>query len=96
MHKESVRVTQTMLHIGKFIKEELERQHKSPTWLAHEINCERPNIYNIFGRCSMDSELIARLSIALKVNIFELLAKEVQKEQIQQEEVQKEEIQQEP
>lgn len=71
---ESERSKKKMFHIGNFIKEELHRQQKSPGWLADAINCERPNIYNIFNRQSMDSELIARISIALNINIFAILA----------------------
>ena len=69
-----------MFHVGNFIKEELARQHKSPSWLAEVINCERPNIYNIFNRQSMDSDLIARISIALNINIFEILARSITNE----------------
>ena len=39
-----------MIHIGQLIKQELEHQERTPSWLARKINCERPNVYNIFER----------------------------------------------
>ena len=33
-----------MIHIGQLIRQELDRQERTPTWLARKINCERPNV----------------------------------------------------
>lgn len=59
-----------MIHIGQLIKMELEAQERTPTWLAKKINCDRTNIYRIFARESIDTALLARISMALNRNFF--------------------------
>ena len=66
-----------MVHIGKLIKQELEAQERTPSWLARKISCERPNIYNIFARESIDTSLLTRISKALNRNFFEILTEEL-------------------
>ena len=63
-----------MIHIGQLIKTELERQERTPTWLARKINCDRTNIYRIFERESIDTALLSRISTALNRNFFEELS----------------------
>lgn len=64
-----------MLHIGKHIKQRLEELERSPGWLAKKINCDRTNIYKIFNRSSIDTELLARISKALEYDFFIDLSK---------------------
>ena len=59
-----------MVHIGKVIKAELERQECSVTWFAKKLYCERTNVYSIFKRESIDTELLLRISIVLHRNFF--------------------------
>lgn len=59
-----------MVHIGKLIQEELNRQERTPTWLARKINCERTNIYYIFKQSSINTDLLERISTALGVDFF--------------------------
>ena len=59
-----------MVHIGKAIKAELERQERSVTWFAKKLYCERTNVYSIFKRESIDTELLLRISIVLHRNFF--------------------------
>ena len=51
-----------MVHIDKLIKQELEAQERTPSWLARKISCERPNVYNIFERKSLDTDLLFQIS----------------------------------
>ncbi|MBE6319275.1 MAG: XRE family transcriptional regulator [Bacteroidales bacterium] len=60
-----------MVHIGQLIKQELERQERSPLWLAKKINCTRPNIYHIFNSPSINTLILLRISIVLNYNFFE-------------------------
>ncbi len=69
-----------MIHIGQIIQKELERQERTPTWLAKKIHCQRPNIYYIFQQASINTELLLRISQALKFNFFELYSKEIGQE----------------
>ena len=63
--------------IGILIKNELERQERSVSWLARKINCHRVNIYDIFLRQDIDVELLLRISVALKCNFFEYYSNKV-------------------
>ena len=63
-----------MKHIGKLIREELERQDRTPTWLARKIACDRTNVYYIFKQESLHTDMIERLSVALNHNFFQDLA----------------------
>ena len=65
-----------MVNIGVIIEEELRRQERSVAWLARKLCCERPNVYDIFKRESIDTELLMRISLALKRNFFEAYMQE--------------------
>ncbi len=65
-----------MPHIGKLIKEELERQERTPTWLARKINCERPNVYYIFRQQSINTDLLMQISRALNFDFFSMFSEE--------------------
>ena len=58
------------IHIGKIIKEELRRQERTVAWLSRKIHCDRRNIYDIFSRTSIDTDLLYRLSLALHKDFF--------------------------
>lgn len=59
-----------MIHIGKLIEEELHRQERSPSWFAKKLYCDRTNVYSIFKRASIDTELLLRISIILNHDFF--------------------------
>ena len=59
-----------MVHIGHLIREELIRQERTPAWLARKICCERTNIYDIFERTSINTELLIRISAVLNRDFF--------------------------
>lgn len=65
----------TDFHLGKLIREELERQKRSVKWLAESINCDRSNCYHIFERKYIDIDLLERISKALSHNFFDELSK---------------------
>ncbi len=58
------------IHIGKLIEDELRRQERIVTWLSRKIHCDRRNIYDIFSRTCIDTDLLLRLSIALNTDFF--------------------------
>lgn len=60
----------TYIHIGKEIHEELLRQGRSVLWLSQQLECNRTNIYNIFVRESISTELLVKISIALRKDFF--------------------------
>lgn len=65
-----------MVHIGKLIKNELQRQGRSVSWFAEQLYCDRTNVYDIFKRQSIDTELLVRISLILKYNFFHFYFKD--------------------
>lgn len=60
-----------MVHIGKLIKEQLDKKKMSVSQFAQKINTNRNNIYNIFTRQSIDTQLLFTISIVLEHNFFQ-------------------------
>lgn len=58
------------IFIGKIIEEELRRQERSVTWLSRKIHCDRRNIYDIFTRSCIDTDLLYRISTTLHTDFF--------------------------
>lgn len=46
-------------------------------WLAERLNCDRRNIYDIFRRPTIDTQLLTQISIALNHNFFKDIASEI-------------------
>ena len=67
------------MHIGQRIREVLSQKHKPVTWLAREIDCERTNVYNIFRRQDIDTELLMRISVILHRDFFAIFSKEAKR-----------------
>ncbi|MDE7025354.1 MAG: XRE family transcriptional regulator [Paramuribaculum sp.] len=57
--------------IGKSIEQELRLQERSVVWLARKLNCNRTNVYKIFNRTTIDTELLLKISNVLQRNFFE-------------------------
>jgi plasmid maintenance system antidote protein VapI len=68
------------IHIGNLIKERLKEEHKTVVWLAQELGCHRTNVYNIFDKCSLDTNIIRRISIIMQYNFFDYLQEDTQKQ----------------
>ena len=58
------------IHIGNIVKEELRKQERTISWFARKLYCDRSNVYDIFKRESVDTELLLRISLVLKRNFF--------------------------
>ena len=59
------------IHIGKTIEHVLREQGRSVSWFAKQICCERTNVYSIFRRSSIDTDLLMRISKILSYDFFE-------------------------
>lgn len=59
------------IHIGHLIHEQLKKDQRSASWLAREIHCTRNNVYKIFNKASLDSDLILLISKAMHFNFFQ-------------------------
>ncbi len=62
----------TVIFIGKLIEEELRRQERSVTWLSRKIHCDRRNVYDIFRRSDIDTNLLYRISQVLNTDFFKI------------------------
>lgn len=58
------------MHIGQLIEQELCRQERSAGWLAKKLYCDRSNVYKIFKHQSIDTDLLLRISVAMKTDFF--------------------------
>lgn len=65
------------MHIGHEIELELRQQGRSVTWFADKLCCNRRNVYKIFERESIDTELLRRISVVLGRNFFNLLGNDL-------------------
>ncbi|HEY0029725.1 MAG TPA: hypothetical protein VGC65_03115 [Bacteroidia bacterium] len=70
------------IHIGKKIKEELYKQNISVTAFAKKINRSRNVVYDIFERESIDTALLNRIGMILRLDFFSIYSdqKEYKKE----------------
>lgn len=66
-----------MKSIGILIKEELEKQERSVSWFARKLACDRSNVYRLFQKESIDTHLLARISLILNRNFFSELSADI-------------------
>lgn len=65
------------MHIGKHIHIVLKKRERTVTWFAGKLNMVRANVYDIFSRRTIDTELLQRISIILDHNFFKDLYNEL-------------------
>ena len=58
------------IHIGALIRDKLKEEERSIAWFARKLHCDRTNIYKIFQKQHLDSELLLKISIVLNYNFF--------------------------
>ncbi|MCB9230958.1 MAG: hypothetical protein H6581_04810 [Bacteroidia bacterium] len=68
------------MHLGEKIKQRAREIRLGPTQLGEQINTSKQNIYGIFKRQSLDTELLLRLSQALDYDFFALYSRKPAKE----------------
>ena len=66
----------TYINIGKEIHDELLRQNHTVLWLSQQLGCNRTNIYNIFLRESVSTDLLFKVSLALGKDFFALYSRQ--------------------
>lgn len=62
-----------MRPIGELIKEELKAQERSITWFARKLCIDRSNVYRLFQKNSIDTDLLTRISLVLNKDFFAIL-----------------------
>ena len=70
------------MHIGIRIKEVLKNHPKGHNvkWFAKELNTSRRNVYDIFNRNDLDTNLLRRISRILDYDFFFDLSEEFSQE----------------
>lgn len=66
-----------MKPLGELIKEELVQQKRPITWFANKLCMDRSNVYRLFLKNSLDTDLLMRISKILHKNFFEILSQEL-------------------
>ena len=66
-----------MVNTGQNIKEELQRQERTVSWLARKLNCTRAAVYRIFDKNSIDTALLTQIFLILHRNFFRELSDDV-------------------
>ena len=58
------------IHIGNRIKQVLKQQGRNITWLALQVNCSRENLYKIFKRSWIHTDMLQKICVALNHDFF--------------------------
>ena len=58
------------IHIGRMIQAELKAQGRSVTWFSGAIHRERSDVYKMFKRPSIDTDMLVRISKLLRHDFF--------------------------
>lgn len=64
------------MHIGQHVREVMKERKITAVAVARQIGCERTNLYNIFARKDINTELLQKLSIVLNHDFFKDLSRE--------------------
>ena len=56
--------------IGLLIKAKLRERKQSVVWLAGQLGCSRTNVYKIFGKKSIDTDELMKISRILNFDFF--------------------------
>lgn len=67
------------MHIGRLIKKQMETQGKTTSWLARELSYCRTNVYKIYDKKSIDTDLLLRISSLLRYDFFELYSEKIRR-----------------
>lgn len=66
-----------MVNIGQSIKDELNRQERTVSWMARKLNCTRAAVYRIFAKNSIDTALLVSISQILHRDFFKELSEDI-------------------
>lgn len=66
------------MHIGKLIREQVEKQNKSVAWLAGQLSCSCADVHGIYESAAIDTDLLLRISLILHYNFFKYYFEKVE------------------
>lgn len=68
--------TNEAIHIGNIIKDELRLQGRTITWLSTQVSSTRENLYKMFRRPWIYTDLLLEISKALNYDFFKLYSEQ--------------------
>jgi len=68
------------INIGEAIKKKMEEDGRKVSWLAEKINCNRNNIYRIYEKKHLDTELLLQICVHLEIDLFSLYSQQINEE----------------
>ena len=63
-----------MTKLGEHIKAVMSQKNVTVKQLSEAIHCERSNVYDILQRENVGSDLLMKISLVLKYDLFEFLS----------------------
>ncbi len=61
-----------MISIGQLIHAKLNEKGRTVVWLSSQIPCSRQNLYKVFKKDCIDTEMLMRISQILEYDFFQL------------------------
>lgn len=75
-----ITLSRILVHIGKKIKEIIKATRNTNIWVADQLSMTRQGLNGLFGRETVDTGTLARLSIILKHDFFQYYTEYVKQE----------------
>ena len=75
-----------MTKLGEYIRDIMAQKNVTVKQLSEAIHCERSNVYDIFQRDNIGSDLLMKMSVVLNHNLFEYFSCQCQELLAQQKE----------
>lgn len=66
-----------MKPIGLLIKEELAAQERTVAWFARRLHLDRSNVYRLFQKNSIDTDLLRRVCLVLGKDYFAMMSEDL-------------------
>ena len=59
------------MHIGRLIKNRIAEKNMTIVAFAEQLHCTRVNVYKIFNKNSIDTDMLVRISLILEYDFFQ-------------------------
>jgi hypothetical protein len=68
------------MHIGQLIRQQVDEQGKTVVWFARQLSYSRTNVYKIYEKSSIDTDVLLRISNILHYDFFKLYSEGLKKD----------------
>ena len=58
------------IHIGQLIQAKMKADERTTQWLARQLNCAVSNIYKIYEKPNIDTDLLLKIAQLLQTDFF--------------------------